>query len=261
MALQNSDLFYVQRGADGYKMPASALNDYIAGNSGLLNYKGAVDCTVPVGSQLATNPPVVGDVYINTGTGTVDASGSNSTDSWVGITGSAISEGQRIVWDGVTWEIVGQASGGGLESIVAGEGIAVDDSDAANPVVSATKATQSAYGITQLAQDPPVAGGTLTSTELTDVLHVAHFNDLAGRITTAAGGGIQTVTGTDPIEVSVSTNGHDVTVSIKDASTTQKGAVVLTNSVSATDQEKAVTGKGVADYAVPLNLNGLPTLS
>ena len=57
MALQNSDLFYVQRGANGYQMQASALNDYIAANSGLLNYKGSVNCTLAVGSQLTTNPP------------------------------------------------------------------------------------------------------------------------------------------------------------------------------------------------------------
>ena len=260
MSLQNSDLFYVQRGADGYKMPASALNDFIAANSGLLNYKGAVDCTLAVGNQLETNPPVVGDVYINTGTGTVDASGYDSTDSWVGITGDAISDGQRVVWDGSTWEIVGQAAGGGVESIVAGEGIDVDNSDAANPVVSATKATQSAYGTTQLAQDPPAAGD-LTSTEVTDVLHVAHFNELAGRITTSSAGGLQAVTGTDPIEVSTSSDGTSSVISIKDASTVQKGATTLTSTISAAEETKAVTGKGVAEYAVPLDLTGLPSLS
>ena len=210
MALQNSDLFYVQRGDTGYKMQASGLNDYIAANSGLLNYKGSVDCTVAVGSQLVSNPPVVGDIYINTGDGTVNASGSDSTNSWVGITGQTISEGQRIVWDGTTWEIVGQESGGGLVSIQAGASISVDDSDAANPVVSADKATQSSYGTTQLAQDPP-NGGDLTSTVATDVLHVAHFNELAGRITTAAGGGVQSVTGENGI---TSTGDDDVTVKI-----------------------------------------------
>ncbi len=260
MALQNSDLFYVQRGANGFKMQASLLNDYIAANSGSLNYRGTVDCTLAVGTQLENNPPLVGDIYINTGDGTVNTSGTNNTNSWVGITGQTIANGQRIVYDGNTWEIVGQEAGGGLESIVAGEGIAVDNTDDANPVVSATKATQSAYGITQLAQDPPNAGD-LTSTEVTDVLHVAHFNELSGRITTAAGGGVQSITGTDPIETTVSTDGHDVTVSIKDATTAQKGAVQLDSSVSVTDETQAVTGKGVAGYAVPLNLTGLPSLS
>jgi hypothetical protein len=260
MPLQNSDLFYVQRGADGYKMPASALNDFIAGNAGLLNYKGAVDCTLAVGSQLETNPPVVGDVYINTGTGTVDSSGSDSTDSWVGITGEAISDGQRVVWDGSIWEIVGQAAGGGLESVVAGNGIDVDNSDAANPVVSATKATQSAYGTTKLAQDPPDSGD-LTSTEVTDVLHVAHFNELAGRITTSAAGGLQAVTGTDPIEVSTSPDGTSATISVKSASTTQEGVLKTINTIYPLSFAEAVTGMAVTEYAVPLDLTGLPPLS
>ena len=259
MALQNSDLFYVQRGTDGYKMQASALNDYIAANSGSLNYRGTVDCTLAVGAQLENNPPLIGDIYINTGTGTVNASGSDNTDSWVGITGQAIADGQRIVYDGATWEIVGQESGGGLVSIQAGEGIAVDNSDAANPVVSATKATQSAYGTTQLSQDPPTAGD-LTSTNATDVLHVAHFNELAGRITTSAGGGVQAVTGVDPIEASDSNEGSDIAISVKDSSTTQKGVVQLTDTVSASSST-AVTGNGVVAYSVPLNLNGLPSLS
>ena len=33
----------------------------------------------------------------------------------------------------------------------------------------------------------------LTSTNAEDVLIVSHFNELAGRITTAAGGGVQSV--------------------------------------------------------------------
>ena len=184
MALQNSDLFYVQRGADGFKMQASALNDYIADNNGSLNYRGTVDCTLAVGNQLENNPPLVGDIYINTVSGTVNASGSDNTDSWVGITGQAILDGQRVVYDGVTWEIVGTSSGGGVESVQGIDPIEVDDTDDANPAIS-----------------------------------------------------------------------------IKDASTTQKGAVMLDSSVSATDETKAVTGKGVAGYAVPLNLTGLPTLS
>ena len=126
--------------------------------------------------------------------------------------------------------------------------------------MSATKATQSAYGTTQLAQDPPAAGD-LTSTEVTDVLHVAHFNELAGRITTSSAGGLQAVTGTDPIEVSTSSDGTSSVISIKDASTVQKGATTLTSTISAAEETKAVTGKGVAEYAVPLDLTGLPSLS
>ena len=66
-------------------MQAGDLIDFIAGASCCLTYRGTVDCTAPVGIQLEENPPVLGDLYINTGTGTVDASGADSTDAWVGI--------------------------------------------------------------------------------------------------------------------------------------------------------------------------------
>jgi hypothetical protein len=185
MALQNSDLFYVARGGDGYKMPASELIDFIAATPELV-YRGQVDCTLPVGSQLDPNPPVVGDIYINTGTGNVDTSGTDSTDAWVGINApnTPIADGQRIVFDGTTWAIIGST----------GEGTVV------------------------------------------------------------------TVEGVDPIEVTGTP--ADRLVSIKDATTTQKGAVQLNSTVTygGTDETTAVTPKGVSDYAVPLNLTVLDPL-
>ena len=200
MALVSSDLFYVQRPAGGdagnYKMAASEIIDFVAAAGGALTYRGTVDCTLPVGSQLENNPPLQGDIYINTGTGNVDSSGSDSTNQWVGITGDAIEDGQRVVFDGTSWAIVGSSSGGGLESVQGVAPIQVDDADDANPVISIDEATNAAFGSTRLAQDPPGAGD-LTSTADTDVLSVPHFNELAGRITTASAGGIQAVTGLD----------------------------------------------------------------
>jgi hypothetical protein len=185
MALLNSDLFYVARGSDGYKMPASELIDFIAASPSI-TFRGTVDCTQPVGTQLDPNPPVIGDLYINTGDGNVDTSGTDSTNAWVGINApnTAIADGQRIVFDGTTWAIVGSTG-----------------------------------------------SGTVLS-----------------------------VTGADPIEVT-GTAANPV-VGIKDASTTQKGAVQLESSVTygSTEETKAVTPKGVSDYAVPLNLAVLDPL-
>jgi hypothetical protein len=262
MALQGSDLFYVQRGAEGHKMPATDLIDFIAAAEGSLNYRGTVDCTQPVGSQLETNPPLAGDIYINTGTGTVDSSGNDSTDSWVGITGEAIENGQRIVFDGTSWDIVGAEAGGGVETIQGTEPIEVDDTDDANPVISVKEATQDAFGVTRLAQDPP-ASGDLVSTADTDVLMVPHFNELAGRITTAAAGGTQDVVGVDPIEASQDAVTHVAEVSIKDATLLQKGATTLSSTVAfgGAVEDKAVTPKGVSDYAVPLDLRVLDPLN
>ena len=139
-----------------------------------------VDCKVAVGAQLDPNPPVLGDLYINTGTGTVDATGADSSDSWVGIGGDPISEGQRIIFDGTSWEIVGQAAGGGVQTVTGTAPITVGG-DADDVIVGIDEATNAEFGSTRLAQDPPGAGD-LTSTAATDVLTVPHFNELAGRI-------------------------------------------------------------------------------
>ena len=257
MSLKSTDLFYVQRPSGGdagnYKMNAGELLDFIGGSPAVV-YRGAVDCTAPVGAQLDPNPPVVGDLYINTGTGTVDATGSDSTDSWVGITGESIEEGQRILFDGTEWEIVGTTGGGGVATVTGTAPITIGG-DADDVIVGIDEATNAAYGSSRLAQDPP-NGGTLTSTADTDVLSVPHFNELAGRITTAAGGGVQSVTGDNGLTASGTT---DVTVSGIDATTSVKGVTQLTNTVS-NDQTHAVTPKGVQDYAVPLNINSLDAL-
>lgn len=259
MALNTTDLFYVQRPSGGdagnYKMQAGDLVDFIAGASGSLTYRGTVDCTLAVGVQLEENPPLQGDIYINTGTGTVDGTGADSTDAWVGIQGDAIADGQRVVFDGTTWEIVGQAAGGGVQTVQGVAPIQVNDTDDANPIVSIDQATNAAYGSTRLAQDPPGAGD-LTSTDDTDVLHVAHFNELASRITTGAAGGVQSVQGDNGVTTSGTT---DVTVSGIDATTAVKGVVQLTDTVT-TDSTLAVTGTAVEGYAVPLNINSLTAL-
>lgn len=257
MALKSTDLFYVQRPSGGdagnYKMNAGDLLDFIGGSPAVV-YRGAVDCTAPVGAQLDPNPPVVGDLYVNTGTGTVDGTGSDSTDSWVGITGDDIAGGDRILFDGTEWAIIGGGGGGGVATVTGTLPITVGG-DADDVVIGINEATNAAFGSTRLAQDPP-GSGTLTSTADTDVLSVPHFNELAGRITTASAGGVQTVTGDNGITTTGTT---DVTVSGIDATTAAVGVVQLTNTIS-NDQTLAVTPKGVQDYAVPLNINSLSAL-
>ncbi len=253
MALNSSDLLYVQRpagnDAGNYKMTAGDLVDFIA-SSPAVNYRGTVDCTVIPSGQLNPDPAVAGDLYINTGDG-------NVATGWTGIETDPIVDGQRVIFDGSTWEIVGSSGGGGVETVTGTAPITVGGTSE-DVIVGITEATNAAYGSTRLSQDPPNAG-TLTSTADTDVLSVPHFNELAGRITTAAAGGIQAVTGIDPIDVSTDGITHESEVSIKDASTIQKGAVMLTDAV-ATDSTKAVTGTGVVGYAVPLNINSLTAL-
>ena len=250
MSLQSTDLFYVQRpsGVDqgNYKMNAGELVDFIASTPAVV-YRGTADCTAVPGGQIDPDPAVVGDMYINTGTGTV-------ATGWTGIEGDAIAEGQRILFDGTNWAILGQAAGGGVQSVSGTAPITVTG-DADSPVIGIDEATQAAYGSTRLAQDPPGAGD-LTSTAATDVLHVAHFNELASRITVGAAGGVQSVSADNGLTATGTT---DVTVSGVDATVAVKGVVQLTDSV-ATNSTLAVTGTAVEGYAVPLNINSLTAL-
>jgi hypothetical protein len=250
MALNSSDLLYVQRpsglDAGNYKMTAGDLVDFIA-SSPAVNYRGTVDCTAIPSGQLDPDPAVAGDLYINTGDG-------NVATGWTGIETDPIVDGQRVIFDGSTWEIIGSTGGGGVETVTGTAPITVGGTTE-DVIVGIDEATQSAFGSTRLAQDPP-ASGDLTSTAVTDVLHVAHFNELAGRITVGAAGGVQSVSADNGLTASGTT---DVTVSGVDATTAVKGVVQLTDTVT-TDSTKAVTGTGVEGYAVPLNINSLTAL-
>ena len=253
MTLKTGDLFYVQRGTVSHKMDASQIIDYIAATPSVI-YRGTVNCTLSPTGQLNPDPQLAGDVYINTETGTV-------AGGWDGIETADIENGQRVIWDGSSWAIIGRAAGGGVETVSGTAPIAVNSTDAANPVVSITAATNAAFGSTRLAQDPPNSGD-LTSTSTTDVLSVPHFNELAGRITTAAAGGTQDVQGTNPITASQDAITHVATVGIKDATDSQKGAVTVQTIVDDGQPTYAAVGSvAVKGYAVPLDLRNFPELS
>ncbi len=250
MALNSSDLLYVQRpagnDAGNYKMTAGDLVDFIA-SSPAVNYRGTVDCTAIPSGQINPDPAVAGDLYINTGDG-------NVATGWTGIETDPIVDGQRVIFDGSTWEIIGSTGGGGVETVTGTAPITVGGTTE-DVIVGITEATQSAFGSTRLAQDPP-GSGDLTSTAVTDVLHVAHFNELAGRISVGAAGGVQSVSADNGLTASGTT---DVTVSGVDATTAVKGVVQLTDTVTS-DSTLAVTGTAVEGYAVPLNINSLAAL-
>ena len=90
MAFLDRDLLLVGRGGGSFRATAQALKTYVESGDGL-TFRGAVDLTAaPV---LDPNPPTVGDLYINTTAGTVDA-------GWTGAANSATDVGDRVLWDG-----------------------------------------------------------------------------------------------------------------------------------------------------------------
>ena len=97
------------------------------GGTGGLVYKGTYDLTLP-----APNSIKDGDFYVNISTGGV------VNQTWVGIAGDPLVGAERVAYDGSVWQMLPAppAPGGTVESIVAGNDIAVNSSDPANPVVS-----------------------------------------------------------------------------------------------------------------------------
>lgn len=114
----------------------------VTGGGGLI-YKGTRDLTLaaPINSS-------DGDYYVNTATsGVVDS-------SWTGIDGQALTGSERVAYNGSVWEFLPSSPGDGIDSIVAGNDISVDNSNLANPVVSVTPNSFIPFDISSLGELP-----------------------------------------------------------------------------------------------------------
>ena len=199
MSLQVTDFFYVQRGDAGFKMPGAQLIDFIANQEGSLNYRGVVRCDEApfngANSGMSPNPALPGDIYVNTVDATVAA-------GWTGIVGETITDGQRVLFDGTNWAIVGAEAGGGVETVVGIDPIVVDSSDDANPEISIKDSAVGQKGAVVMAtNDEPVAGDPDTA-----VLNKTHYVDLDDKISAATAGGVNQVVAGDGIDVDSSTS-------------------------------------------------------
>jgi hypothetical protein len=199
MSLQATDFFYVQRGDDGFKMPGAQLIDFIANQEGSLNYRGTVRCDEApfngANSSMDPNPAVPGDIYVNTVDATV-------AGGWTGIVGENIQNGQRVLFDGTNWAIVGAEAGGGVLTIQGVDPIEVDDTDEENPIISIKDSAVGQKGAVVMAtNDEPVAGDPDTA-----VLNKTHYVDLDTKIDAATAGGVNQVVAGDGIDVDASTS-------------------------------------------------------
>ena len=127
----------------------------------LLPSKEKVDLTDTAANN-GVLPPSNGDLYINTGDGSSDA-------SWTGITpATAVSAGDRVLWDADPgeWVLIADAAdpGGQVDSIVGQTPINVDDNvvgSATAPIISIETATDPGdLGAVTIASTTDVANGT-----------------------------------------------------------------------------------------------------
>ena len=199
MSLQPTDFFYVQRGDDGFKMPGAQLIDFIANQEGSLNYRGTVRCDeapfIGANSGMDPNPALPGDIYVNTVDTTV-------VGGWTGIVGETIQDGQRVLFDGTNWAIVGAEAGGGVLTVQGVDPIEVDDTDEENPIISIKDSAVGQKGAVVMAtNDEPVAGDPDTA-----VLNKTHYVDLDAKIAAATAGGVNQVVAGDGIDVDATTS-------------------------------------------------------
>ena len=252
MALQESDLLLVGRGGLSYYTTAEDLATFVQG-SDAFTYRGVLDLTAEIGTQLNPNPPAVGDVYISDQTGNIHAEWSITPET-------ETEAGDRVFFNGTEWQLVQSGS----------QDVGVVSVDVTEPVTKSGTASAVTIGISPLdvgvlgaasfAPDDYDGDGNLNATEAYEVLGKVHFDALNGRITTAAAGGIHTIVGTAPIGATLNAEGTTATINILDGTIAQKGAVQLIETLNEVDNTMACTGKAVASYAVPMDLSSLPNL-
>ena len=93
-----------------------------------VTYKGAIDLL----NDAVPGSPSNGDLYINTAVGTI------ANNNWgAGNNGKVLTGGESVYYnsDTTTWDII-PTGDSGVVSVTGNNGVAVDNSDAANPVVS-----------------------------------------------------------------------------------------------------------------------------
>lgn len=265
MALNSTDLLLVQQGADLRKATLDQIESYISAEiaaGDAISFLGDVDLTAAynAGAQLSVNPPNNGDIYMNTGTGTIAA-------GWV-IEGGATTcvAGQRVLWDGGdnNWILIGSdgVGAGTLTGIAAQNGIETyDTGDAQVPGVQGIDATTTAKGVVELSDVADLSVDGDYAVPASNALTEFHYNELQGQLETLAGGGITTITGDAPITVSGTGNAREIGVT--DASTTDRGVTVLNSTPTYNDTREtvAVTPAGLVANWVPKNWADIPNVT
>jgi hypothetical protein len=173
-----SDLLIVQRGATPYKATAEQLKSYMltpataaaigaikpgtnlsvdadgtlhAEIPGALTYRGAIDPS-------SSDPPadaVAGDVYLA-------STGGTALESWSGIAGQEIAQGDLLLFDGSSWSANAALGpdGAGVIRIQVAAPLAIDESDPAQPLLTVEPATIAAAGVLRLAAAEDLTAGT-----------------------------------------------------------------------------------------------------
>jgi hypothetical protein len=173
-----TDLLLVQRGSTPYRATADEVKAFMlspattaaigaikpgtnlsvdadgtlhAAISGALTYRGAIDPT----TTAAPADAAVGDVYLA-------SAGGPALESWSGLAGEQIAQGDLLLFDGSNWSANAALGpdGAGVIRIQVAAPLSVDESDPAQPLLSVEPATTAAAGVVQLADPSALGDGT-----------------------------------------------------------------------------------------------------
>jgi hypothetical protein len=175
---QPTDLLLVQRGSTPYRATADEVKAFMltpataaaigaikpgtnlsvdadgtlhAAIPGALHYRGAIDPT----TAEAPTDAAVGDVYLSSASGI-------ALDSWSGITGAQVAQGDLLLFDGSSWSANAALGpdGAGVIRIQVAAPLVVDESDPAQPLLSVEPATTTAAGVLRLASGDDLTAGS-----------------------------------------------------------------------------------------------------
>ena len=175
---QPTDLLLVQRGSTPYRATAEEVKAYMltpataaaigaikpgtnlsvdadgtlhAAIPGALHYRGAID---PITAE-APADAAVGDVYLASASGV-------ALESWSGIAGQPIAQGDLLLFDGSGWSANAALGpdGAGVIRIQVAAPLSVDESDPAQPLLSVDPATTESAGVLRLASGDDLTAGT-----------------------------------------------------------------------------------------------------
>jgi hypothetical protein len=109
-SIASSSVLGSVKAGDGINIDASG--KISATSNASTTYRGSANLTTSATGQLNPATPEVKDLYINTTSGTIDA-------SWVGIGGQSTITGDMVVWSGTSWDLIPTGASGSttLQSI------------------------------------------------------------------------------------------------------------------------------------------------
>lgn len=176
MALTNTDLLLVQRGNTPMKAEATVISNFVKGEVDATDIEiasasqlgvvrigknltidpsGVLDAVIPAGVEFqgiwtdANNPPTQGnngDPLANGMFWVWDAGAATLNNAlWGNANGESIDDGDRIFYDGTTFDVV-PGGGGGITAVKGVAPIVIDNTDPTEPEVTITNATDTADG-------------------------------------------------------------------------------------------------------------------